>query len=277
MGSDIDMEYYQAVMPWTMEEKKVQVVDNNEHLGQIVSGRSQEEKNIDLKMEKGRKSLFSLLGSAFSFKCLLSPVLKLHLYRTFTCPRTRSGLSSFSLRSTQLEPLAIFQRRTLKLILKLSITAPTPSIHFMTGDLQQDVFSLFYSVWSNPDTKIYQIVKYLLENTCENSRTWAAHLRHLSRLYELEDPLSCLRRDPPQKSQYKELILTKITAHYENKLRISATGNSLMTYLNVSTLGLRGRHHPALSNMTTTNDVRIARPHLKFLAGNNLTYQIKAE
>ena len=102
-------------------------------------------------------------------------------------------------------------------------------------------------------------------------------MRHLSRLYDLEDPLSCLRRDLPQKSQYKELILTKITAHYENKLRISATGNSLMTYLNVSTLGLRGRHHPALSNMTTTNDVRIARPHLKFLAGNYLTYQIKAE
>ena len=63
VGSDIDMEYYQAVMPWTMEEKKVKVAHNNE----------QEEKNIDLKMEKGRKSLFSLLGSAFSFKCLLSP------------------------------------------------------------------------------------------------------------------------------------------------------------------------------------------------------------
>ena len=159
VGSDIDMEYYQAVMPWTMEEKKVLVVDNNEHLGKLVSGRSQEETNIDLKMEKGRKSLFSLLGSAFSFKCLLSPVLKLHLYRTFTCPRTRSGLSSFSLRSTQLEPLAIFQRKTLKSILKLSITAPTPSIHFMTGELpiegkiHRDVFSLFYRVWADPDKK----------------------------------------------------------------------------------------------------------------------------
>ena len=283
VGSDVDMEYFQSVMPWTMDSKTVQVVDNNEHLGQIVSGKNQEDKNIDLKLDKGRKSLYSLLGSAFSFKCLLSPVVKLHIYRTYTCPRTRSGLSSFSLRSSQLEPLSIFQRKTLKSILKLSITAPTPSIHFLTGELpiegkiHRDVFSLFYGVWANPDTKISQIVKYLLENTCENSRTWTAHFRHLCRMYELEDPLSCLRKDPPEKSHYKETVLTKITAYHENKLRISAADNSLMTYLNVSTIGLRGRHHPALSNMATTNEVRISRPHLKFLAGNYLTYKIKAE
>ena len=62
MGSDVDMENFQSVMPWTMDSKTVQVVDNNEHLGQIVSGQNQEEKNIDLKLDKGRKSLFSLLA-----------------------------------------------------------------------------------------------------------------------------------------------------------------------------------------------------------------------
>ena len=50
-----------------------------------------------------------------------------------------------------------------------------------------------------------------------------------------------------------------------------------MKYLNVSTLGLRGRHHPALSNMITTNDVKISRPHVKFLSGNYLTYQVRSE
>ena len=189
-----------------MDDKTVQVVENNEHLGQIVSGRKQEEKNVDLKVEKGRKSLYSLLGSSFSFKCLLSPVLKLHIYRTYTCPRTRSGLASFSLTSNQLEPLAIFQRKTLKSILKLSVTAPTPSVHFLTGELpiegkiHRDIFSLFYGVWANPDTKIYQIVKYLLENSSENSCTWSAHFRHISKMYGLEDPILCLQKDPPTKS-----------------------------------------------------------------------------
>ena len=47
--------------------------------------------------------------------------------------------------------------------------------------------------------------------------------------------------------------------------------------LNVSTSGLRGRHHPALSNLITTHQVKLSRPHLKFLAGNYLTYKIKAD
>ena len=50
-----------------------------------------------------------------------------------------------------------------------------------------------------------------------------------------------------------------------------------MKYLNVSTIGLRGRHHPALANMSSAQDVRLSRPHIKFLAGNYLTYQIKSE
>ena len=45
-------------------------------------------------------------------------------------------------------------------------------------------------------------------------------------MYEMEYPLPCLRRDPPDKSQYKEL--TKSTAYHENRLRIFATGNSLI-------------------------------------------------
>ena len=60
-------------------------------------------------------------------------------------------------------------------------------------------------------------------------------------------------------------------------LRQSADGNDLMKYLNVSTTGLRGRHHPALSNMVTAHEVKLSRPHVKFLAGNYLTYKIKSD
>ena len=266
-----------------MDGKKVKVVENNEHLGQIVSGISQEDKNVNSRLTKGRKSLFGLLGAGFSYKCFLSPVLKLHIYRTYTCPITRSGLSTFALRTAQIEPLALFQRKTLKAILKLSITAPTPAVHFLTGELpiegkiHKDIFSLFFSVWSNPGTKIYDILIYLLKNSSENSHTWAIHLRHLCKKYGLEDPLSCLGRDPPDRADYKEHITTRITAYYENLLRHQASENSCMSYLNVATLGLRGRHHPALSGMVTTREVKLSRAHIKLLAGNYLTYKTKAD
>ena len=283
VGSDTDTTYFRDILPWKMDNNTVEVVEDNEHLGQVVSGCRQEEKNIDLRLTKGRGILFKLLGPAFSFKCLLSPVLKLYLFRTFVCPILRSGLSTFVLRENTLGPLTIFHRKTLRSILKLSKTSANCALYFLCGELpmegkiHRDVFSVFYSIWSNPDSTINNLVQYLLNNACENSRTWSTFVKQLSVRYTLEDPAKSLEKDPPSHSQFKEHILTKITAFYEKELRMEASHNSCMEYLNVSVSGLRGRHHPALSNMVTTEEVRTGRCHLKMLCGDYLTYKKKSD
>ena len=146
-----------------MGGQHVKVVEDNDHLGQIVSGTRQEEKNIDERIKKGRGQLFSMLGPAFAYKCMISPSVKIHLFRTFTCPILRSGLYSFALRTEQMAPLSVFHRKVLKAFLNLSKSAPTPAIHFMLGELpmegkiHRDMFSLFFGVWCNPDTQISSI------------------------------------------------------------------------------------------------------------------------
>ena len=223
-----------------------------------------------------------MLGPAFAFKCKLSPSVKMHIFRTYTSPIIRSGLSSFSLRTTNLLPLTIFHRKVLRGILNFSKSSNIPALHFLLGELpiegqiHRDVFSLFFSVWSNPNTKIYSIVKYLLENSAENSRTWSIHLKYLSQLYGLKDPSECLQMDPKGKSQYKEEILTKIFAFHEKNLRTMASNNSRMKYLHVSLTGLRGRQHPALAGIVTTISVQKSRIHLKMLAGDYFTYEMKS-
>ena len=186
----------------------IKVTVDNDHLGQIVSGVNQSEKNVDLRILKSRGSLFKLLGPAFAYKCMLSPVVKLHLYRTYICPIIRSGLSSLTLRETALQPLIIFQRKILRSILKLSKCSSIPALHFLTGELpvegklHRDVFSLFYCAWANPDTKIHDIVNYLLKNSTENSRTWSIFLKQLCQMYGLADPSECLKHDAPKKSEF---------------------------------------------------------------------------
>ena len=156
------------------------------------------------------------------------------------CSILRSGLSTFVLRENTLESLSIFQRKTLRSILKLSKNATNPAHYFLCGDLPTEgklhryVFSLFYSVWVNPDSKIYEVVKYLMNNSCDNSRTWSVFLKQLAEKYSLDDPIKCLNKDPPSKSQFKECVITKITAFYENKLREHSASNSCMKYLNVA-------------------------------------------
>ena len=67
-GSDIDMRYYQDIQPWAMDGETLKVETDNDHLGQIISGQNQYQKNIDLRLNKARKCLFSLLGPCFAYK-----------------------------------------------------------------------------------------------------------------------------------------------------------------------------------------------------------------
>ena len=110
----------------------------------------------------------------------------------------------------------------------------------------------------------------------DNSRTWSIFMRHVSVMYGLIDPLQCLQIDPPVKNNYKEHINIKVTAFHEKELRILAKNNSKMTYLNVDTLGLSGRCHPALFNLYAASEVEKCRPHIKMLCKDYYTYEIRS-
>ena len=282
IGSEIDQQYYKELSPWRLDGHVVTVSEDNEHLGQIISNRDQEQKNVDLRIQKTRNCIFGMLGPAFQFKCLLSPIVKFHIFRTYICPVLRSGLSSFVLRDNHIKPITIFHRKILRGILNFSKSSNVAPLHFLLGELpiegqiHRDIFSLFHSVWTNPDTKIHEIVKYLLQTSSMKSRTWSVHVRSLSMKYGIADPLECLNSDAPAMSAYKEHIITKITAYHEKELRQKANTNSRMKYLNVSLLSLRGRQHPALLNIVTPHEVQKSRIHLKMLSGDFLTYEIKA-
>ena len=77
------------------------MTENNYHLGQVVSGVNQEQNNIDLRMEKARNSLIGLVGPAFAWKYLLSPKVKIQLFRTL-------NLTNIAIR-----PIFIFTKKTL--------------------------------------------------------------------------------------------------------------------------------------------------------------------
>ena len=65
VGSEVDTAYFKDISPWNMNNQLIEIVENNEHLGQIVSGRAQEQKNVDLRIAKARNCMFGLLGSSF--------------------------------------------------------------------------------------------------------------------------------------------------------------------------------------------------------------------
>ena len=105
-----------------------------------------------------------------------------------------------------------------------------------------------------------------------NSTTWSNHIQLLCLKYGLPSPLSLLRSGTLwTKDSWNCLVKTRVTIWYEQEFRRLSSRNSKMNYLNVKLSGLTGAPHPALHNISTTQDVKKLRLHLKFLSGDFLT------
>lgn len=142
----------------------------------------------------------------------------------------------------------------------------------MEAFLHLDILALFWSIWANPQTKVYEILKYLLMMCDSASITWSAHIRLLFQQYSLPDPLMLLNGEPWSKERWGVHMKTAVTAYHEGSLREKAAGNSKLNFLNVQTIGLTGRPHPVLSNIVTTQEVPHSRIHIKMLAGDYPCY-----
>ena len=282
-GSPIDRRYYEDTTPWTLNGERIKVVENNDHLGLIVSGQHEEQKNIDQNIQNCRNSLFALLGPAYAFNCQLSPAVQVHLWKTYNLPILCSGLSALPIRPSQMKSISIFQRKVLRSFLKLSNRSPIPSMFFLLGELPLEAqihintLMLFYNAWSNRSTTVHDLVKYILKMCNQNSTTWSNHVQLLCQKYNLPSPLKLLEHETPwSKDTWKCLVKTTITAYYENKLRAESKSNSKMNFLNVQLCSLSGLPHPTLQNIVTTQDARKLRHHLKFLTGDFLTNERRA-
>ena len=178
------------------------------------------------------------------------------------------------LRPAVMKSITQFHRKILRGFLKLSKSSPVPSMYFLLGELPLeaklhiDLLTLFHNALSNKHTKIYDVMKYILMMSDDNSTTWAVHVRLLSQLYGLPDPLIVMQSSPISKTDWKSIILTKVTVYHERELRRKAAGISSLKYFNVQLLGLSGKPHPALLGINDTRQALKFRAHVKLLSGD---------
>ena len=190
-GSKHDVIYYKDINIWSLYGEKLIVSEDNDHLGLMVSGIDEELKNVDKNIKSARDSLFSFLGNIFSYRCKLSPVVQHHTWSVFIKPVLRSGLAALPIRPPVLKTLTVFHHKILHATLKLSPYSPVAPLYFLLGELpieaslHMDIFSLFWNIWSNQQTKAFEVLKYLLKMSDSSSLTWSAHIRTLFLNYNL--------------------------------------------------------------------------------------------
>ena len=281
-GSRHDMQYYKENSIWSLYGETLEVAEDNDHLGLIVSGYNEEQKNVDKNINATRNSLFKFLGNIFAYKCKVSPEVQYHTWSVFIKPVLRSGLSALPIRPAVIQPLVKFHHKILRSILKLSHYSPVVPLYFLLGEppmeasLHLDLLSLFWNIWRNPQTKIFHVLKYLLMMSNSNSLTWAAHVRTVFLMYSLPNPLQLLDSTPWPKERWKNHTSIVVISHHEAALRAKAASNIKLQYLNVKCSGLLGKPHPMLTWVQTTQDVVLVRPHVKMLAGDYPCYAFLA-
>lgn len=213
---------------------------------------------MDKNIDSARQSLFSLLGNIFSFKCKVSQTTLLHAWSIYIHPVLRSGLAALPIRPSVVKTATNFHHKVLRGILKLGPSSPIAPLYFLLGELpvealiHLDTLMLFWSIWANPHTKIYQIVKYLLLISSSKSLTWSSHIRLLCNQYGLPDPLILISSNLWAKELWKSVTRTAVAIYHETKWRKKAATNSKLNFFNVKITGLVSRPHPVLSGVLTT-------------------------
>ena len=161
---------------------------------------------------------------------------------------------------------------------QVQYTLQFSALFFLLGELPVEatlhisVLNLFYNIWTNQHTTLYDASKYILKMCPDTSLTWSNHVQILCKKYSLPSPLHLLESSSAwTEAQWKCLVKTRVTAWFEADLRRQALPNSKLEYLNVQLNGLCGRPHPSLLNIQTTQDTKKLRLHLKFLTGDFLT------
>ena len=123
-----------------------------------------------------------LAGTLTAPRISLPQTIKTHLRHTYNLSVLYSGLSVLPRRPAHTASISTFQNKIMCGFLHLSQTSPISALYFLLGELpiegrlHLDVMSLFYSMWTNPDTTAFKLVQYIMKMVDAKSTTWVSIL-----------------------------------------------------------------------------------------------------
>ncbi|XP_063427215.1 uncharacterized protein LOC134710750 [Mytilus trossulus] len=113
------------------------ISDKSPHLGILRSTTSQKTQNatVEQNITKSRRAAYSLMSAGMHGENGLDPSTAIQLFKTFVQPILTYGLEVILPTSNNLLKLEKFQKKILKQILSIPISAPDPSVYIMSGIL----------------------------------------------------------------------------------------------------------------------------------------------
>ena len=255
---------------WALGNQQIAEVSSTKHIGLV---RSVDCKNdIQERIEKGRRTLYALLGAGLHGKNGINPIVSHKVYITFCRPRIIYGLEAVKLSSKEKDELSRFERRILKQLQGLpercsntityALIAATPII----TQIEKNTLTSFYNIIRNKDTSEYQIAKRQLILKDINSNSWFTQIRILLQKYNLPDAFELMERTP-SKGKWKTMLNEAVQKHLKAEWSEDLQEKSTTSYFNMPLNPINNAHQVWSSVPNNTRSIRKANIKARLLTG----------
>ena len=230
---------------YTMGNDQVQQEKQTKHLG-ILRDISQKP-NIQDKINLGRRTTYSLMGTGFHSINGLKQSVNGKLWSTYVIPRLLYGLEVQELKQSDINQLEQYQRKSLKQMQHLPDRTQSSASLALLGIppvecvLHKNMLGLFWR-WITSKRVEKEISLRQLAMKMPTESSWFNRIRVILNRYGLPSP-SELMDDPPSRLKWKSVVDNAISRKVEENWREDIQGRPTLKYINSVRIRM-GQVHP---------------------------------
>ncbi|MES9879590.1 MAG: reverse transcriptase family protein [Sedimenticola sp.] len=261
---------------WNLGTTTIDETTSTTHIG--LHRASTLDADINTRVEKGRKTMYALLGAGLHGRTGLNPLVSTKLWAVFGLTRMIYGLEVVKLKRKEIDSMEIYQRKLLRQIQFLPDRCPNTAIYALTNSIpiesqiDKRLLSMYVGTIKQTNTLEYQVIRRQLAVKGEGSHSWTIEVRRLLSKYGLPSAYD-LWEDPPSKEKWKKMLGDAFNSHFYKLWTMDVAQKSSLRYLHISERPLDSQHPIWASASSDTREIRKASIKVRLLTG---TYTLQS-
>ena len=249
----------------------VQFVTEAEHVG-VLRNTAGNMTHIMNRIVEHKKGMNFAMSAGLSRGHTGNPAASLKVHQLYGTAKLFSGVASLVLTKSELSILDNHYQKTIMQLQRLHNKTPRCFVFLLAGCLpgeavlHQKQLSMFMQICHLPQDPLHCHASHTLLCAKKSANSWFQQIYHLCLMYGLGHPLHLLQF-PPSKISFKNLVKTRIVAHWEDQLKDEATKLPSLQYFMASRCSLTQPHNIWLAAASNSFEIRKATVLARMASG----------
>ena len=228
--------------------------------------------NIEENISKARRTMYSLMGAGLHGKNGLNPLTCLHIYQIYVLPVLTYGLEILLPDDRQLEPIEVFNKKSIKQILSIPSNTADSAVYALTGtiplkgQIHKKALNIYNKICGLDDSVERDMAVRQLSLNGFSGSSWFSKIRNILALYSLPSAHDLLD-NPSSKTQWKSDVKKAVEQKWIDQITSSIPLFKSLQNLTIDNFRLL-QMHPSLASVgTSMQDISRLPTKLKILTG----------